>query len=71
MRTEPLPATLQPALTPAQAAGRLRVSVKALAALRRAGTGPDYLAISRRTIRYLTDDLMAWKNRELAAPERR
>ena len=66
MRAQPIPSTVQPALTPAQAARRLRLSVRELAALRRAGQGPECLMISPRTIRYLDGDLAQWRERQSA-----
>ncbi len=41
MRAEPMPPTVRPALTPAQAAKQLRMSVRDLAALRRTGRVPS------------------------------
>lgn len=64
MRAQPMPSTVRPALTPAQAAKQLRMSVRELAALRRAGQGPECLVISPRTIRYLDGDLTAWRQRD-------
>lgn len=66
MRAQPMPSTMQPALTPAQAAKQLHMSVRELAALRRAGQGPECLVISPRTIRYLDGDLDDWRKRQSA-----
>lgn len=63
MRAEPMPATVRPALTPAQAARQLHMSVRDLAALRRTGQGPECLVISPRTIRYLAGDVSEWRER--------
>jgi predicted DNA-binding transcriptional regulator AlpA len=63
MRAEPMPSTVLPALTPAEAAKRLHMSVRDLAALRRTGKGPEYLAISPRTVRYLAGDVSEWHER--------
>jgi len=63
MRAEPMPATVRPALTPAEAASVLRMSVRDLAALRRTGQGPECLVISPRTVRYLAGDLTEWRQR--------
>jgi len=63
MRAEPTPATVHPALTPAEAARVLRMSVRDLAALRRTGQGPECLVISPRTVRYLAGDLTEWRQR--------
>ena len=65
MRAQPMPATVQPALTPAQAAKQLHMSVRELAALRRAGQGPECLVISPRTIRYLDGDVTEWRERHV------
>lgn len=66
MRAEPMPATVRPALTPAQAAKQLRMSVRDLAALRRNGQGPECLVISARTVRYLAGDVNEWRERRAA-----
>lgn len=63
MRAEPIPATVRPALTPAEAARVLRMSVRDLAALRRTGQGPECLVIGPRTVRYLAGDLTEWRQR--------
>jgi hypothetical protein len=47
----------RPLLTPAAAAARLGITQRALASLRRRGTGPTYIRLSLATIRYLSDDL--------------
>lgn len=66
MRAEPMPSTVRPALTPAQAAKQLRMSVRDLAALRRTGQGPDCLVISPRTVRYLAGDVSEWREQRAA-----
>lgn len=60
MKAQPMPRTFKSAMPPSEAAKRLRMSVPELAALRRSGRGPEYLVISRRTIRYLDGDLHEW-----------
>jgi predicted DNA-binding transcriptional regulator AlpA len=47
-------------LTPKELADQLGESVDELARLRRKGQGPEYVALSRRTIRYLVDDVDEW-----------
>jgi hypothetical protein len=47
-------------LTPRELADQLGESVDELARLRRKRQGPEYVALSRRTIRYLVDDVDEW-----------
>lgn len=58
-----MPRSVRPALTPSEAAKRLGLSVRELAALRRSGSGPRHLVLNPRTIRYLGGDLCEWRDR--------
>lgn len=51
-------------LTPAEAAGRLSINAATLAAQRRANSGPPYVRLGRRIIRYRADELDQWVARE-------
>lgn len=63
MKVQPLPRTLEPALSPKEAAARLHITVRELTELRRSGEGPDHLRVGARTIRYLGGDLCKWRDR--------
>lgn len=52
-------------LTPYQVAGRLDVSIRTLADWRRRKTGPVYLQISYRTLRYPSTRLEEWLQTQL------
>jgi hypothetical protein len=54
-------------LTPKEVAAELRITERALAAMRSRGTGPPYLRVTERTIRYSRTDLAEW----LASKSRR
>lgn len=47
-------------LTPAEAGGVLAMTKGALAQLRYMGTGPSFVRVSGRSIRYRQEDLDAW-----------
>lgn len=47
-------------LTPAQAAERAGITAEELELYRIGGTGPDYIAVTSRTIRYLPEDIDRW-----------
>lgn len=47
-------------LTPKEAAVFLRVAEKTLEGWRSKGTGPKFLRLGRRTVRYLQADLIDW-----------
>lgn len=47
-------------LTPAEAGGVLAITKGALAQLRYMGTGPSFVRVSGRSIRYRQEDLDAW-----------
>lgn len=48
------------AFTPADVAGRLGISTRTLAEMRRRETGPDYIKLGHRTIRYPRAAFHAW-----------
>lgn len=56
-------------LTPAEAAKLLDYSEGHLKRLRLAGTGPKYLRLGARKIRYKEVDIIAWLNKHLVDPE--
>jgi predicted DNA-binding transcriptional regulator AlpA len=47
-------------LKPAEVAERLRVSLKTLEGWRRRGTGPVFIRLGGRDVRYPEADLVAW-----------
>lgn len=49
-------------LTPAEASLKVRLSVGALAQLRYLGTGPNYVKLGAKTVRYRRRDLDDWIN---------
>lgn len=57
------------ALTPAETAAQLGLSVPQLAVLRRRGDGPLYVALSTRSIRYDVASVDEWKERASASDE--
>lgn len=59
-RTDVDPGTGELLLTPGEAAGRLRVSVRTLERWRAHGTGPPYVVVGGRSVRYARSDLAAW-----------
>ena len=54
------------ALTPAETAERLRLSSRDLARLRHRGEGPAFVALSRKTVRYLQSSVDEWEARHTA-----
>ena len=54
------PLELERAVTPVEASRITGLSVKTLANLRWRKTGPEWLALSRRAVRYRVRDLLAW-----------
>jgi predicted DNA-binding transcriptional regulator AlpA len=51
-------------LTPRELADQLGESVDELARLRRKRQGPEFVALTHRTVRYLVDDVDEWLVRE-------
>ncbi|WP_428631121.1 helix-turn-helix transcriptional regulator [Sphingopyxis sp.] len=47
-------------LTPTEAAGVLKLSVRTLEDMRWRGGGPRYLRLSRNCVRYCRSDVIAW-----------
>jgi len=47
-------------LTPKEVARQLNVSVRTLHEMRRMSYGPAWLRINRKTIRYVSDDVVTW-----------
>jgi predicted site-specific integrase-resolvase len=56
----PEPVEARPLLTAKEAAARLGVTAKALESWRGVGTGPVYIRLSGKFIRYKTEDLDAF-----------
>ena len=54
------PATVPPLFTPEELAAQLGVDVDSLRALRENGSGPAYIKIGPRIIRYLGWDVGEW-----------
>ena len=54
------------ALTPSETAERLRLSSRDLARLRHRGEGPDFVALSRKTVRYLRSSVDEWEAQHTA-----
>lgn len=57
------------ALTPAETAAQLGVSVQQLAAQRRRGDGPLFMVLSTRSIRYDVASVQEWRERAWASDE--
>jgi len=47
-------------LTPQEVAAQLNISVRQLHTMRRNGQGPDWLQLNKRTVRYVSDDVVQW-----------
>lgn len=54
------------ALTPAETAEQLRLSSRDLARLRHRGEGPAFVALSRKTVRYLRSSVDEWEAQHTA-----
>lgn len=50
----------RPMMTPAECAGYLQVSEKTLADWRGEGSGPDYVVLGARMVRYRPEDVDLW-----------
>ena len=51
-------------LTPAQAVAQLGLTTGALAQLRYLGTGPQFIKLTAKAVRYLQSDIDAWVARK-------
>jgi predicted DNA-binding transcriptional regulator AlpA len=66
------PATTDPkrrALTPAETAARLGLTTDDLRILRQRGGGPTFVALTRKSVRYLRSSVDEWETHNLVAEE--
>jgi hypothetical protein len=61
---QPVAEPTRRALTPAETAEQLRLSSLDLARLRHRGEGPAFVALSRKTVRYLRSSVDKWEARD-------
>jgi predicted DNA-binding transcriptional regulator AlpA len=68
-RRPSVPEPRRRALTPAETAAQLGLSVQQLATLRRRGDGPLFMALSARSIRYDVASVDEWRERVSVSDE--